>query len=71
MFANLISVDDAMRVFERFILLGEDYIIDTMKTLLRENEKEMLKMDSWDLQVFLGRKMYQDSISKKYFFLSV
>ncbi len=58
LFSNLISVENSLKVLERFILIGEEYIIDTMKSLFKENQVEMLKMDQWDLQVFIGRKMY-------------
>ena len=47
---------------------GESAIIDIMKHLLRENENEIITMDCWDLQVFLGRKMYEQAIEKNKFF---
>ena len=78
-FSNLIPVDHALRVLERFmlgklwILLtfctdGEKTIMDVMKHLLRRHEAEISNMDCWDIQVFLGRKIYENAIEDNSFF---
>ena len=30
-----------------------------MKHIIKDKEEAMIKMDCWDLQVFLGKKMYE------------
>ena len=59
LFSNLIDLASATRVIERFMLLGEAYIVDLVCNLFRQFRKDMLLMDNWDLQVFIGRTMYQ------------
>jgi hypothetical protein len=39
-----------------------------MKHLIKEKEQMILKMDGWDLQVFLGRRLYEQSIADGTFF---
>lgn len=34
-------------------------ILSIMKGLLKEKSNEILLMDCWDIQVFLGRKIYE------------
>jgi hypothetical protein len=35
-----------------------------MKSLIKRNEAELVKMDCWDLQVFLGRKIYEIAVQE-------
>ena len=69
-FANLLDIESAERALERFILMGEIYVIDTLKQLFKANEQRLVQMDAWDMQVFIGRKMYQQAIEKEEFFSS-
>ncbi|CDW82794.1 gtpase-activating protein [Stylonychia lemnae] len=69
-FANLIEIEDAERALERFMLLGENYVIDTLKNMFTVHKEILMEMDAWDLQVFIGRKMFQASIENGTFFLS-
>lgn len=77
-FANLIPIEDALKVLDRFILGnhlfnlnfldGEKAVLDIMKHLLKNQEEGILEMDCWDIQVYLGRKMYEESIEEGNFF---
>ncbi len=69
LFSNLIDLQSANRVMERFLLLGEPYILDVVCNLFQHFRKDMLAMDNWDLQVFIGRSMYQLAIDHKSFFV--
>ena len=35
LFANLLDIDDAEKALERFILIGEAYVLDTLKHLFK------------------------------------
>jgi hypothetical protein len=39
-----------------------------MKHLLKKYENEISAMDCWDIQVFLGRKIYELSVEDNSFF---
>lgn len=43
LFSNLIDVENATKVMERFMLIGERYIVDTVCLLLRKRQQEILK----------------------------
>jgi len=62
MFGNLIPISEALRVIDRYILDGEEAIYNIMKHLLKSKEQDMLKMDCWELQVFLGRNLYIQAV---------
>ena len=72
MFGNLIPISEALRVIDRYILGkeskisftidGEEAIYNIMKHLLKSKEQDMLKMDCWELQVFLGRNLYIQAV---------
>mmetsp|Transcript_27553 Transcript_27553/g.26598 ORF Transcript_27553/g.26598 Transcript_27553/m.26598 type:complete len:209 (-) Transcript_27553:36-662(-) len=68
LFANLISIEDANKVLDRFMLDGEQCILDIMKNMLKAKMRHMERLDSWDLQVFIGRKMYEECIRDGTFF---
>jgi len=51
-----------------FNIDGELSIQNIMKHLLRQQEPHILKMDCWDIQVYLGRKMYEEAIEEGNFF---
>ena len=44
LFSNLIDVENATKVMERFMLHGERYILDTICLLLIKNQVEILKI---------------------------
>lgn len=69
LFSNLIDLVSSNRVLERFLLLGEIYIIDVVCNLFHQFRKDMLSLDNWDLQVFIGRSMYQQAIDNRTFFV--
>jgi hypothetical protein len=48
--------------------VGEKSIMDILKQMLRHKEKEIAKMDCWDIQVFLGKKIYEICIAENAFF---
>jgi hypothetical protein len=59
MFSNLIPLNDALIVLERFMLDGEKAIRDIFVHLFKLYESEIVGMDCWDIQVYLSRSMYQ------------
>jgi len=59
LFSNTIDVPNATRVMERFMLIGERYIVDTICLVLLNNKKEIKEMtDEFMLQKLIGRTMY-------------
>ena len=58
LFSNLVNLENSIKVLEIFMLMGEPFITNTLRNLLKLYNNEMLKMDQFELQVFLGRKMY-------------
>jgi len=42
--------------------------MDIMKHIFKQKEHEILKMDCWDIQVFLGRKVYEQCIAEHCFY---
>ena len=48
--------------------MGESSVMDIMKNILKEKETEITKMDCWDIQVYLGRKIYEACINDNCFF---
>ena len=45
LFSNLIDVDSAIKVMERFMLIGESYILDTINLVIIKNQGEILKQN--------------------------
>jgi len=63
LFSNLVDKESATKVMERFMLLGEDYIIDTICEVLWHNSAEILKLeDDFMIQKYIGRTMYLESL---------
>ena len=59
LFSNLIEIELATKVMERFMLIGENYIIDTICEVLFNNAAELLTIDEdFMIQKFIGRTMY-------------
>jgi len=58
-FSNLLEIEDAEHCLERFILLGEEFVIETLKNLFVIHYERLISMDSWDMMKFIGREMYQ------------
>ena len=48
--------------------MGEQSIMDIFKHILKAKESEIVKMDNWDIQVFLGKKIYEICINENTFF---
>jgi hypothetical protein len=70
LFSNLIDVDSSTKVLDRFMLMGESYIIDTICLVMLKNQQEMLKLtDEFAIQKMLGRTMYTQSLERGEFFL--
>jgi hypothetical protein len=70
LFSNTIDVPNATKVMERFMLIGERYIVDTICLVIVRNEGEILKMtDEFMLQKLLGRTMYQTALENGTFFI--
>jgi len=61
-------LENARKVLDRFILEGEQSVMDIMKFMLRSKEGELVKMDCWDIQVYLGKKIYETCINDNTFF---
>lgn len=60
LFSNTIDVPNATRVMERYMLIGERYIVDTICLVLMQNQNEIIKMtDDFMIQKLVGRSMYQ------------
>ncbi len=59
LFSNLIDIENATKVMERFMLIGESYIVDTICWVMLQNEDELLLIkEEFMLQKYLGRTMY-------------
>ncbi|MFS8159433.1 MAG: hypothetical protein ACMG6E_04310 [Candidatus Roizmanbacteria bacterium] len=43
-------------------------MMDIMTFMLKNKEKELIKMDCWDIQVYLGKKIYETCIADNTFF---
>ncbi|TNV79491.1 hypothetical protein FGO68_gene4499 [Halteria grandinella] len=67
-FSNLIPVEQSYQVLERYILDGDEAIHRIFHHLFRVYEGEIVRMDCWDMQMFLGRKMYERAIDSCKFF---
>lgn len=67
-FSNLIPLEQSYQVLERYILDGDEAIHKIFHHLFKINEAEIARMDCWDMQVFLGRKMYEEAIEQCKFF---
>eukprot|EP00347_Sterkiella_histriomuscorum_P004557 403360010 len=67
-FSNLLSIDRAQLSLERFVLMGENFVLGTLQKLFKKYHDIMIDMDAWELQVFIGRKMYQYSQDNDSFF---
>ena len=48
-FSNLISLENALKVLDWYILDGEQTVIDIMKYMIKSKEKELCAMDCWDI----------------------
>ena len=60
LFSNLIDIESATKVMERFMLIGESYVIDTICWVFLQNEDELLEVkEEFMLQKYIGRTMYQ------------
>lgn len=77
LFSNLVSLEHSSRLIDRFILcklvtiiliVGQNSIMDIMKNILKQKEKEFTTMDCWDVQVYLGRKIYEQCINDNTFY---
>ena len=70
LFSNTIDVPNATKVMERFMLIGERYIVDTICLVLLNNQAEIrAQTDEFMLQKLLGRTMYQAALEKGTFFI--
>ena len=55
----MVDIDSATKVMERFMLVGETYIIDTICEVLYNNAAELLTIEEdFMIQKFIGRTMY-------------
>ncbi|CDW82250.1 tbc domain containing protein [Stylonychia lemnae] len=70
LFSNLLDISSSLLLLERYMLLDEDYLVDILKNLFKQFKNEMMKMDCWDLQVFIGKQMYQRAVDQNTFFLN-
>ena len=58
-FANLISLDDSLRVLDRFLYFGERGILDVIKQAYSSQKLKIIsKNDPFDLQIYLTRQIY-------------
>jgi hypothetical protein len=70
LFSNLIDPENATKVMERFMLIGERYIVDTICLIIIKKQAEILKItDEFQLQKYLGRDMYKDCLAINEFFI--
>jgi len=44
LFSNLIDIESATKVMERFMLIGESYVIDTICWVFLQNEEEIIEI---------------------------
>ena len=59
LFSNLIDTENATKVMERFMLMGESFVVDTICWVLIQNEEEILEIrEEFMVQKFIGRTMY-------------
>lgn len=56
LFANLVPLDISMRVLDRFVLFGEDGVLDIVKASFESQKPKILKLrDPFELQMYLTR----------------
>jgi hypothetical protein len=56
LFANLVPLDISMRVLDRFVLFGEDGLLDIVKASFESQKLKILKLtDPFELQMYLTR----------------
>lgn len=65
LFANLVDLESALHVLDRFIFYGEQGILDVVQSSFVSQRNEILKMDDpFELQMYLTRQIYRDAIEK-------
>ena len=70
-FCNLLDLDNAERAIERFLFFdGQWFVMETLQRLFLRYEEIMVDMDAWELQVFIGRKIYKYALDQERFFFS-
>ena len=66
LFANMISLNNALKVLDRFMMFGEEGILQVVQQAFQEQSKQILAMkDPLDLQIYMTRQIYIDAIEVK------
>jgi hypothetical protein len=66
LFANMISLNNALKVLDRFMMFGEEGILQVVQQAFQEQSKQILAMsDPLDLQIYIARQIYIDAIEVK------
>ena len=50
LFTNVVDIDSSLCIIERFMLLGESYILDTIIHILKGYTDKLMKLESMELQ---------------------
>lgn len=68
LFANLCSLEQCLRVLDRFVLFGEDGVLNVVKSTFVSQKHVLLGFkDPFELQVYLTRQIYLDAINNENF----
>lgn len=56
LFANLVNLETSLRVLDRFVMFGEEGVMDIIKASFESQKLEILKLrDPFELQMYLTR----------------
>lgn len=69
LFANLISIEHSTMVLDRFLLNGQESLMEIIKHLFKHAQEKLSRIgDSFELQMTMKKQIYVDAIESNQFF---
>jgi hypothetical protein len=69
LFANIVPTEQAFRILDRFLFFGEDAITEIVcNSILQQQEKLVSHKCPFELQSYLTRDIYLDTINEANFY---
>ena len=69
LFSNVIPMEPALKVLDRFIHFGQKILLEMTKSILKNQEGRLLQLcDDFELQHYLCRQVFLDAIDDLSFF---